>query len=121
MESNTRTGIEFQESWNFLREEAEQGSRYLGKELTGALATGPDIAAVLGEGGSSRQAVTEQREELREAVLREALLRHPDQTARPAIAYPQFDKISTAWKLALPDRIDIPSFQGGDGNAPSAA
>ena len=39
---------------------------------------------------------------LREAVVREALLQHPDQTARPAIAYPQFDKISTAWKLSLP-------------------
>ena len=102
MESNTRTGREFQESWNFLREEAEQSSLFVGKDLTGALATGPDVAAVLVEGGSSRQAITEQREELREAVLREALLRHPDQTARPAIAYPQFDKISTAWKLSLP-------------------
>ena len=48
------------------------------------------------------QAVTEQREELREAVLREALLRHPDKTARPSIAYPQLDKLSTAWKLGLP-------------------
>ena len=76
------------------REEAEK--RYVGKELTGALETGPDIAAVLVEGGSSRQVVTEQRGE-----LREALLRHPDQTARPVIAYPQFDKISTAWKLSL--------------------
>ena len=46
--------------------------------------------------------MTEQREELREAVLREALLRHPDKTARPSIAYPQLDKLSTAWKLGLP-------------------
>ena len=82
--------------------ELQISNRYVGKELSGVLATGPDIAAVLVEGGSSRQAITEQREELREAVLREALLRHPDQTARPAIAYPQFDKISTAWKLSLP-------------------
>ena len=66
------------------------------------MGTGPDVAAELGEGGSSRQMVTEQREELREAVLREALLRHPDQTARPTIAYPQLDKTSTAWKLGLP-------------------
>jgi hypothetical protein len=27
---------------------------------------------------------------------------HPDQLARPVRAYPQFDKLSTAWKLALP-------------------
>ena len=35
-------------------------------------------------------------------MLREALLRHHDQTARPAIAYPQLDKLTTAWKLSLP-------------------
>ena len=57
---------------------------------------------VVKEGQSSRQLLTEQREQLREAVLREALLRHPDQTARPAIAYPQLDKLTTAWKLSLP-------------------
>ena len=34
--------------------------------------------------------------------MREALLRHPNQTERPAIAYPQLDKLSTAWKLGLP-------------------
>ena len=34
--------------------------------------------------------------------LREDLLQHIDQAARPVLAYPQFDKISTAWKLALP-------------------
>ena len=58
-------------------------------------------ATELEVGQSSRQVVTQQREELREAVLRQALLRHLDQTARPAIAYPQLDKLSTAWKLAL--------------------
>ena len=69
----------------------------MGRELTGALAIGPDIAPVLVEGGSSKQVVTEQREE-----LCQALLPHPDQMARPVIAYGQFDKISTAWKLSLP-------------------
>ena len=39
---------------------------------------GADVAAELGEGSSRRQGVTEQREELREAVIREALLRYPD-------------------------------------------
>ena len=70
---------------------------YVGRELTGALAIGPDIAPVLVEGGSSKQVVTEQREE-----LCQALLPHPDQMARPVIAYGQFDKISTAWELSLP-------------------
>ena len=84
-ESNARTGREFKEAWNFLKEEAEQCSQFIGKELSGTLATGPDVAAVLPEGGSSRQMITEERENLREAVLREGLLRHPDQTARPTV------------------------------------
>ena len=101
-DSNVRTGREYRECWEFLQREAEQCAGFLGKDLTGVLAAGADIAAELGEGGSSRQQITEQREELREGVLREALLRHPDQTARPTIAYPQLDKLSTAWKLGLP-------------------
>ena len=63
---------------------------------------GPDIAGEMGEGQSSRQLLTGQREQLHEAVLREALLWHPNQTARPAIAYPQLEKLTTAWKLSLP-------------------
>ena len=81
MESNVRTGREFQEMWEFLQREARQCSEYLGQELEGVIAAGADVAAELGEGSSSRQEVTEQREELREAVMREALLRHHDQTA----------------------------------------
>lgn len=55
-----------------------------------------------GLGESCRQALTKQREELKEAVMREALERYPDVSARPVRAYPQFDKLSTAWKLSLP-------------------
>ena len=46
--------------------------------------------------------LTEQREELREAVLAEALRRHGAQAARLVLVYPQLDKLSTAWKLGLP-------------------
>ena len=102
MDSNSQTGREFKESWEFLQREARQCSDFLGKEPSGIVEVGPDAAADLIEGASSRQGITEQREELREAVMREALLRYHDQTARPAIAYPQLDKLSTAWKLGLP-------------------
>ena len=102
LDSNTRTGHEFRECWDLLQREANECCNYLGRELEGTIAIGPDIAIELREGDSSRQALTEQREELREAVVREALLRHPNQTERPAIAYPQLDKLSTAWKLGLP-------------------
>ena len=76
-------------------------STFLNLELTGALSSGPATVGSVREGGSSRQMVTEQREEMREAVLAEALRRYEDQAARPARAYPQFDKLSTAWKLGL--------------------
>ena len=102
LDSNTRTGHEFRECWDLLQREANECCNYLGRELEGTIAIGPDIAIELREGDSSRQALTEQREELREAVVREALLRHPNQAARPAVAYPQLDKLSTAWKLGLP-------------------
>ena len=71
-------------------------------ELSGALSTGPGVAGSLSEGESSRQMLTEQREEMREAVLAEALRRHGAQAARPVLVYPQLDKLSTAWKLGLP-------------------
>ena len=100
--SNSRTGEEYRAAWDLLQREAEQCSTYLGEELEDTLVKGPDIAAELEEGQSSRQLITEQREQLRESVLREALLRHHDQTARPARAYPQLDKLTTAWKLSLP-------------------
>ena len=67
---------------------------------------GPAATDQLDKGCSSRQLLTEQREELREAVLREALLRHPNKTARPTVAYFQFDKLSTAWKLATPGPVN---------------
>ena len=79
MDSNSQTGREFKESWEFLQREARQCSDFLGKEPSGIVEVGPDAAADLVEGASSRQGITEQREELREAVMREALLRYHDQ------------------------------------------
>ena len=75
---------------------------FIGKELDGTLAAGAAVAEDGRAGASCRQALTGQCEELREAALRDVLLRHGDQTARPVRAYPQLDKLSTAWKLSLP-------------------
>ena len=47
-------------------------------------------------------------------MVREALVRHPDASARPVRTYPQFDKLSTAWKLSLPgvtNGLTAPVFQ----------
>ena len=102
LDSGTRTGDEYRTSWEELQMEGQQIVDYLGKELEGALATGPAVAANCTSGRCCRQELTEQREELKEAALRDGLLRHGDQTARPVRAYPQLDKLSTAWKLSLP-------------------
>ena len=46
--------------------------------------------------------MVEQREQLRADVLSKALHEYGDQSARPVFAFPQFDKLSQAWILALP-------------------
>ena len=69
--------------------------------MEGALAAG---VVSVGDGvtdGSIRGKVTEERESTRAKVLSLAL-EHPDQTARPVWVFPQFDKMSGAWVLALP-------------------
>lgn len=106
--SGCRTGLELAASWDLLQQEARECYQYLGKELEqegGPLAT---PLPGLGEGrvdGSSRAKVVQQREEIRAAVLNQALQHYPDQTARPVWAFPQLDKISQAWILATPNPL----------------
>ena len=106
LESECRTAQEFRRSWRALFEEGEQCCNFLGKEMGGHLSLGPAGWDKLEPGFSSRHTLTDQREELREAVVSEALTRHPDQTARPVTLYPQLDKLSTAWKLSLPGPLN---------------
>ena len=61
-----------------------------------------------GEGsmnGSTRKRIVEQRETLRGSVLTSALEHYSDQTARPVLVWPQKDKLSSAWLLALPGPV----------------
>ena len=53
--------------------------------------------------GSTRSRITEEKEKLRREVLSRALEMYPVQTARPVWTIPQFDKLSQAWLLALPN------------------
>ena len=102
LQTGSRTGREFGESWDRLQHEARQCAEYLGDRLESHLAV---PVQGLGEGrsdGSTRHLVTEQREKLRAKVLSRALTLHPDQTARPIWGWPQFDKYSCAWLLATP-------------------
>ena len=77
LDSDTRTGREFRECWSFLQREAGQCCDYLGKELEGPLAAGPAVAANCRSGRSCRQELTEQREELKEAALRDYEYENP--------------------------------------------
>ena len=102
MEEGSRTGDEYGSSWAAVQREGEQLATFLNVELTGTLANGADSVENLPEGGSCRQAITEQREVLREAAVAEGLRVHGDKAARPVLMYPQLDKLSAAWKLSLP-------------------
>ena len=95
LESGSKTGQEYGASWRLLQTEGEQLSTFLNLELNGALSSGPATVGSVREGGSSRQLVTEQREEMREAVLAEALRRYEDQAARPV----QFSALVCVRKL----------------------
>ena len=98
---------------------AEQCSQFVGKEQSGALATGPDIIAVLLEGGSSRQIITEGGKNLREAVLRKALLRYKESGWRRSFP-PTFVQtlrafccfIALLYKISQPHRNPIAGFCG---------
>ena len=85
-----------------MQREAQEATTYLETELTGTLSA---PVAGLGNGcktGHTRALLVEQREELRAKVLAKALKEHGDQSARPVLAFPQFDKLSQAWILATP-------------------
>ena len=54
------------------------------------------------EDGGTRRLIVQQREELRAAVLEEALSRYPDPTKRQVLAWTNRDKLCTAWLQSLP-------------------
>ena len=59
----------------------------------------------LGKGrvdGSTTALPTRQRERLRARVLSNAIIEHPDRTARPTWVFPQVDKTNGAWLIATP-------------------
>ena len=102
LELGCRTGRELLVSWEILQKEAEQCSTFLGQELDGHLAVQVEG---MGEGsvdGKTRRLVVQQREELRGAVLKEALSRMDSSTMKPVKAWSNRDKLSTSWLQCLP-------------------
>ena len=102
IESGCRTGKELLESWKLLQTEAIQCSTYLCQEVQEPLASKVESAGNGSEDGSTRSKLVQQREELRGAVLKEALSRMKGQRKRPVLAWLNRDKLTTSWLQCLP-------------------
>ena len=100
--SGCSTGEELQRAWDTLRQEANQSSDYLGKEIEGPLQSLVEGAGGGHVDGRTRRELTAWIEDTRAAVLEEALARHSDQRAQPVWSHPQLDKLSQGWVFCLP-------------------
>ena len=100
--NESRTSGEFKDSWDSLTREAREFSTYLGETLEGPLSQEVEKAGDVSVDGSTRRKIVQQKELLRHKVLSKALQDHPDRQFRPATVFPNFDKLSGAWLLALP-------------------
>ena len=98
----SRTSLEFQHSWSSLSREATQYAAYLDVALDSPLSAQAESAGDSQVDGSTRRKLVQQRESLRHQALSKALREFPDRHFRPATVYPNFDKLSGAWLLALP-------------------
>ena len=109
LESDCRTGKELALAWAVLQNEAKQCAEYLGQKLESPLNV---LIEGAGEGsvdGSTRRSAVQQREELRGAVMDEALTRLTDLTSRPINAWSNRDKLSSSWLQCLPGRDGLNS------------
>ena len=103
IQSGCRTGAEFVASWTSLKREVPECLTFLNKEEGfNPLKEETDGAGEGREDGGTRRLIVQQREELRAAVLEEALSRYPDPTKRQVLAWTNRDKLSTAWLQSLP-------------------
>ena len=109
LRSGCRTGRELEQSWLVLQREARQCAEYLGQELDSHLAVQVDGVGQGSEDGSTRKKITQQREELRGAVLEAALTRHENLTLRPVLAWANRDKLTSAWLQCLPGPDGLPN------------
>ena len=89
--------MEFAEAWSTLRQEAQKCSVYLGQDITGSLAIEAESAGQGATDGSTRRKITAETEELRGAVMNEAISRMTNSKARAAVAWHNRDKLSSVF------------------------
>ena len=106
LQSGPLLGREFRNCWEAMQQEAKEGAVRLGEEeVIGPL--GKDAVSG-GEGSctggkdSTRAKIQDQRERMMGRLLTDGLLHHPDPEARPVWSWPDRDKLSRQWLLALP-------------------
>ena len=102
LDSDCRTGRELAEVWTSLREQASQCAAYLSEEIRGPLIENVQNAGGGSRNGSTRRLVVAAREEVRAAVMKEAVPRLQQSNQRIAKAWLNRDKLSTAWLTTLP-------------------
>ena len=91
--------------------EAESAAEWLGGEGEGPLAADVASAGESCTAGSFRSLIVEHRERTMGRLLEEGLSRHPDQAARPVWSWPQRDKHTSQWTLALPGQSTMLSSE----------
>ena len=95
--------MEFQNSWNYLKEEIDQCYTFLNKD--NELNPLKDCAEGAGKGredGGTRRLNVQHREEVREAVLRETHSGQQESNNRHLLAWTNRDKLTTEWLQCLP-------------------
>ena len=102
LHTGTRVGEEFKSAWEYLKGEAEAAAALLGEEVEGPLATDINSAGDGSISGETRSQIVEQRERQMGRVLLEGLSTFTNQSARPVWSWPERDKLSSQWLLALP-------------------
>ena len=112
LNSGCRTGNELAVAWNTLQKEAHQCSNYLGQNIIGPLEAKVEAAGQGSRDGSTRKKITEAREELRGAVMKECLSRMRNPKKRATIAWQNRDKLASAWLSCLPgpEGMNGPAF-----------
>lgn len=112
LQSGCRTGQELAKAWSTLKQEAQQCSTYLGKEIEGPLSANVEDAGHGAKDGSTRKKLIAAREEVRGAVMNESLSRMTNQKRRAVVAWQNRDKLSSSWLSCLPgpDGMSSPAF-----------
>ena len=102
LQSGCRTGRELTDAWKNITDEAKECSTYLNQEIDPVFVVPVQGVGEGNTNGKTRNQLLEKREIMRGQVLTRALERLPNKLLRPVLAWPELDKLSNAWLLALP-------------------